>query len=399
MLPGAVEVAEMALKLVPRANINGENARPTVLKNVAPSQKDNAMKALIFEANIRAGDPVGGCYRVILNLHRQINLYQAELQFVYREIYLAQAAAIQEQRNIHTMACSIHETNSTMSFDLLPLHGLHGFNRSNSICIGEGSNTQNVKGKGLEGFSSDEEVETKTISSSIDRQSFVEQEDFKPCLGKFHDYKGKGVATGLRSKKALEWGSKKLQDQAEHQSSSSDSAETVFSKVKSAASSKVSPFFQKIKEAKPVDFVNKGYTIILDELKGTPVKEKGPRMQSHPLSKRFTAMSFSLPVFVDEVQEVIRPVLDAFFKGHTEVLKKHCSKEVIERCKAEHQAFDSQGIIFDNKEVMSLSRGNSLLEKCQDTTHTVHYAWAMQLGEDSVWRLREMQQFGIAALI
>lgn len=31
------------------------------------------------------------------------------------------------------------------------------------------------------------------------------------------------------------------------------------------------------------------------------------------------------------------------------MLKKYCSKEEIERCKAEHQAFDSQGIIFDNK--------------------------------------------------
>lgn len=36
-------------------------------------------------------------------------------------------------------------------------------------------------------------------------------------------------------------------------------------------------------------------------------------------------------------------------KGDSEVLKKYCSKEIIERCKAEHQAFDSQGIIFDNK--------------------------------------------------
>ncbi|XP_070041946.1 mitochondrial import inner membrane translocase subunit TIM44-2-like isoform X2 [Nicotiana tomentosiformis] len=53
-------------------------------------------------------------------------------------------------------------------------------------------------------------------------------------------------------------------NQQEQQSGSSDSAETVYSKVKSAASSKVSPFFQKIKEAKPVGFAKKGYDIILD---------------------------------------------------------------------------------------------------------------------------------------
>ncbi|XP_016483375.1 mitochondrial import inner membrane translocase subunit TIM44-2-like [Nicotiana tabacum] len=305
-------------------------------------------------------------------------------------------------------------------------------------------------------------------------------------------------------------------NQHEQQSGSSDSAETVFSKVKSAASSKVSPFFQKIKEAKPVGFTKKGYDIILDELKGTPrgtrkhleysapIQETSSnferstrtdvvvlpskqskwnkewetfkeKMQGHPLSKSFTLIlniiedirerietsdnpvvhklqdmcanmdgessaamsikeiysrdpSFSLPVFVDEVQEMIRPVLNAFFKGDTEVLKKYCSKEEIERCKAEHQAFDSQGIIFDNK-ILHVSdievrekkmmgdspliilgfktqkvycirdKLGSIKEGGKDTIHTVHYAWAMQLGEDRVWRLREMQQFGVAALI
>lgn len=41
---------------------------------------------------------------------------------------------------------SISETNSTLSSDLLPLHDLHGFNRYNSICIGEGSSSQIVEG-------------------------------------------------------------------------------------------------------------------------------------------------------------------------------------------------------------------------------------------------------------
>lgn len=36
-------------------------------------------------------------------------------------------------------------------------------------------------------------------------------------------------------------------------------------------------------------------------------------------------------------------------QGDAEILKKYCSGEVIERCKAEHQAYQSQGIFFDNK--------------------------------------------------
>ncbi|CAN4102112.1 unnamed protein product [Withania somnifera] len=163
-----------------------------VLKNVASFQKENAMKSLIFEANIRAKDPVGGCYRVIWNLYRQINLYQEELQFVYREIVRIHAAAIQEQRNIDTKDCSVSGiNNSTLNFDVLPFYGIYGFDRCKS-------NFQIVKGKRLEGFNSDEEFESQAVMScSNDKQSF-EHGVFKPYLGTIHDYKGKGIETELR---------------------------------------------------------------------------------------------------------------------------------------------------------------------------------------------------------
>ncbi|KAL5860060.1 hypothetical protein ACOSQ4_001356 [Xanthoceras sorbifolium] len=147
--------------------------------------------------------------------------------------------------------------------------------------------------------------------------------------------------------------------------------------------------------------------------------------------------SFSLPDFVAEVQEAIRPALNAYMKGDTESLKKYCSSEVIERCKAEHNAFQSQGIFFDNKilhisevevretKMMGSSpiiivafqtqqvycvrdRQGAITEGGKDTIHTVYYAWAMQqvdaeeLGEGAlypIWKLREMQQLGIRALI
>ncbi|PHU09196.1 LOB domain-containing protein 22 [Capsicum chinense] len=170
-----------------------------VLKNISPFQKDNAMKALIFEANIRAGDPVGGCYRTILNLHRQINLCQAELQFVYREIFRVKAAAIQVQPNINTKACFLNEiNNSILGFDFSPIPCLHEFDISTSI--GEGSNSQIVEGERLEGFNN-EKFEAKTVMSICnDKQSIVEHGYFKPYFGNFHDYKGKGIATELRNR-------------------------------------------------------------------------------------------------------------------------------------------------------------------------------------------------------
>ncbi|XP_021280520.1 mitochondrial import inner membrane translocase subunit TIM44-2-like isoform X1 [Herrania umbratica] len=147
--------------------------------------------------------------------------------------------------------------------------------------------------------------------------------------------------------------------------------------------------------------------------------------------------SFSLPEFVTEVQEAIRPVLNAYTKGDVETLKKYCSPEVIDRCKAEHTAYQSNGIFFDNKilhvsdvevretKMMGTSpiiivafqtqqiycvrdREGKITEGGKDTIHTVYYAWAMQqvdveeLGEGAlypIWKLREMQLIGVQALI
>ncbi|XP_050206795.1 mitochondrial import inner membrane translocase subunit TIM44-2 isoform X2 [Mercurialis annua] len=147
--------------------------------------------------------------------------------------------------------------------------------------------------------------------------------------------------------------------------------------------------------------------------------------------------SFSLMDFVAEVQEAVRPVLNAYIKGDLKTLKKYCTSEVITRCEAEHTAFQSHGIFFDNKilhisevevretKMMGTSpiiivafqtqqvhcvrdRNGAITEGGQDTIHTVYYAWAMQqvdpeeLGEGAIypiWKLREMQQLGVQSLI
>ncbi|KAL3517702.1 hypothetical protein ACH5RR_020291 [Cinchona calisaya] len=325
------------------------------------------------------------------------------------------------------------------------------------------------------------------------------------------------------------------QQEQHQQSGPSDNAENLFGKVRSgvfSVSSKASMAFQKVKEAKPIDIVKKGYDIVKDELKGNASKRKHleystpttkpsmnvekntrtdivvlpskeskwgkkwdtfmEKMRGHPLYKRVRGISepvvmksqeiaedvrerwetsdhpvvhkiqdlnetvfgetdsamsfkeirqrdpsFSLPEFVSEVQEVVKPVLHAYFKGDVEILKKYCSSEVIERCKAEHKAFASQNLFFDNK-ILHISdvevketkmmgdspiiivnfqiqqiycirdRHGAVTEGGKDTIHTVYYAWAMQqvppeeLGEGAIypiWRLREMQQFGVQALI
>ncbi|KAH9624605.1 hypothetical protein KSS87_010308 [Heliosperma pusillum] len=211
------------------------------------------------------------------------------------------------------------------------------------------------------------------------------------------------------------------------------------------------PMFKRVsKMSEPV--VTKSQELAEDlqerwETSDSPVVHKIQDINDKVFGENDTALSFkeirrrdptfSLPDFVAEVQEVISPVLNAYIKGDFQILAKYCSTEVVERCKAEHKVFEAQGIFFDNK-ILHISemdlretkmmgttpiiilafqtqqvycvrdRQGSITEGSKDTIHTVYYAWAMQqmdpedVTEDaiySMWRLREMQQFGVAALI
>ncbi|GKV00135.1 hypothetical protein SLEP1_g12877 [Rubroshorea leprosula] len=54
--------------------------------NLQPHQKNIAMTSIIYQANVRAIDPVGGCYRIICDLQRQIDFAAAQLQMVRTQI-------------------------------------------------------------------------------------------------------------------------------------------------------------------------------------------------------------------------------------------------------------------------------------------------------------------------
>ncbi|KAL2537858.1 Mitochondrial import inner membrane translocase subunit TIM44-2 [Forsythia ovata] len=389
--------------------------------------------------------------------------------------------------------------------------------------------------KHVDGVWIEAEEKAKKVYADVEEKISAAKEEVKETFGVGKQESPGSDGTSNNHSSNDKDGSNSAFREEKQQSESSNTAETIFSKVKSGVSSispKVSSAYSKLKEAKPIDFVKKGYDIVKEELKGSPNRRKRleydassassspkverstridvvvlpskqsawskkweafkEKMQGHPIFKRVSGISepvigksqeiaedmrerwetsdhpvvhkiqdisetvlgesdaamsfkeirrrdptFSLPEFVAEVQEVIKPVLNAYFKGDAEVLKKYCSSEVIERCKAEHKAFESQGIFFDNK-ILHISevevretkmmgdtpiiivafqtqqvycirdRLGSITEGGQDTIHTVYYAWAMQqldpeeVGEGapySIWRLREMQQLGVRALI
>ncbi|CAM6027622.1 unnamed protein product [Sphagnum balticum] len=212
------------------------------------------------------------------------------------------------------------------------------------------------------------------------------------------------------------------------------------------------PAFRRLRTVKEHPVVTKGQELAEDlrerwETSDSPVVHKIQDLNESIFGETATAVamreirqndpSFSITEFILEVQEDIRPVLQAYLKGDLNTLRQRCSREVVERCQAERRALETQGIFLDNKilhisdaEVKDIKllgnypiiivafqtqqiycvrdRDGTITEGAKDEIHTVHYAWAMQqvlhgeMQEFDVhrrWKLREMQQLGIQALI
>ncbi|XP_015884549.1 LOB domain-containing protein 7 [Ziziphus jujuba] len=72
----------------------GINNMLKLIKNLDPPNKHIAMKSIIFQANKRALDPVGGCHRIILDLELLIQAYTSELQHVLHKLDLCRKKAL-----------------------------------------------------------------------------------------------------------------------------------------------------------------------------------------------------------------------------------------------------------------------------------------------------------------
>ncbi|XP_026665595.2 uncharacterized protein LOC103720129 isoform X2 [Phoenix dactylifera] len=63
------------------------------IRHLDPVQRAEAMRSIIFQSNARAHDPVGGCYRIILELERQLQRDSAELALVLRQLAICRSQA------------------------------------------------------------------------------------------------------------------------------------------------------------------------------------------------------------------------------------------------------------------------------------------------------------------
>ncbi|GAV90570.1 DUF260 domain-containing protein [Cephalotus follicularis] len=93
-----------------------------IIKNLEPPEKEAAMNTIIFQSDARANDPVGGCYRIILELQRQIEYSKAELDLVLHQLAICRtqaAAQIQMQETNIDSSSTIGCDTSTVNADVL----------------------------------------------------------------------------------------------------------------------------------------------------------------------------------------------------------------------------------------------------------------------------------------
>ncbi|KAL1829277.1 hypothetical protein ACET3Z_007689 [Daucus carota] len=76
-----------------------------IIRYLDQPDKDEAMRTIIYQSDVRANDPVGGCYRIIRELQRQIEYNRAELQLVLHQLAYCRA---QNQHNVNLL----HSNNS-----------------------------------------------------------------------------------------------------------------------------------------------------------------------------------------------------------------------------------------------------------------------------------------------
>nr|XP_011463318.1 PREDICTED: LOB domain-containing protein 22 [Fragaria vesca subsp. vesca] len=99
-----------------------------IIKTLNHFEKETAMRTIIFQSDVRASDPVGGCYRIIQELQRLIDYNKAELDIVLHQLAICRAQA-QQQHQQQPIMQQIPEVGDTtcadqmISVDPLSLYG------------------------------------------------------------------------------------------------------------------------------------------------------------------------------------------------------------------------------------------------------------------------------------
>ena len=99
-----------AHKLFGVSNIN------KIIKHLDPIHKDQAMRSIIIQSDMRANDPVGGCYKYIQDLQAQIEYCKIELDIVLQQLAIFRAQSQQQQQVNYGDQVLLNSDNSLLGF-------------------------------------------------------------------------------------------------------------------------------------------------------------------------------------------------------------------------------------------------------------------------------------------
>ncbi|XP_022953930.1 LOB domain-containing protein 29-like [Cucurbita moschata] len=121
-----------------------------IIKNLDPFEKEEAMRTIIFQSDVRSMDPVGGCYRIIRDLQLQIEYIKTELDFVLSQLALC------KQQAAAAAAVAILESDPMSGYGGLEHQFVEGYGGEGFV-VGENENRETLE---------DQEVEVWGIQDS-----------------------------------------------------------------------------------------------------------------------------------------------------------------------------------------------------------------------------------------
>ncbi|XP_009623735.1 LOB domain-containing protein 22 [Nicotiana tomentosiformis] len=86
-----------------------------IIRHLDQPLKDEAMRTIIFQSDVRANDPVGGCYRIIRDLQRHIDYCKAELDIVLHQLAYCRAQAVAAAASEQQILADHHATEESFN--------------------------------------------------------------------------------------------------------------------------------------------------------------------------------------------------------------------------------------------------------------------------------------------
>ncbi|KAK4365627.1 hypothetical protein RND71_013507 [Anisodus tanguticus] len=88
-----------------------------IIRHLDQPLKDEAMRTIIFQSDVRANDPVGGCYRIIRDLQHHIDYCKAELDIVLHQLAYCRAQAVAAAASEQQQILGDHHATDQASFN------------------------------------------------------------------------------------------------------------------------------------------------------------------------------------------------------------------------------------------------------------------------------------------